>query len=116
MVGDGVTRLVLQIDGEGDLEELARSTNVLRQELLDLDVAAVDHVVEQSPLGARAAEAVALGTLIVSVAQSQVLAAIINAVTAWLSHRPQRTVRLAVDGEVLELSGLPSKELQRMAD
>jgi TM2 domain-containing membrane protein YozV len=116
MVAGGVTRLVLQIDGEGDLEELARSTNVLRQELLDLDVAAVDQVVEQSPFGARAAEAVALGTLIVSVAQSQVLAAIINAVTAWLSHRPQRTVRLAVDGDILELSGLPSKELQRMAD
>ncbi|HEY6793079.1 MAG TPA: caspase family protein [Kineosporiaceae bacterium] len=111
-----MTRLVLQVDGEGDPEELARFTNGLRQELLNLDVAAVDQVAERPPLGARAAETVALGTLIVSVAQSQVLAAIINAVTAWLSHRPQRTVRLTVDGDVLELSGLPSKERQRLAD
>jgi Caspase domain/TM2 domain len=115
-VADEVTRLLLQVDDEGDLEELAQVTLALRQELLALDVTAVDQVGEESPLGSRAAETVALGTLIVSLAQSQVLAAIINAVTLWLSHRPQRTVKLVVGGDVLELSGLPSKERQRLAD
>lgn len=45
----------------------------------------------------------ALGTLIMTLAQSPVLATIVNAVSSWLGLRHKRTVKLDADGEVLLL-------------
>lgn len=117
-MADNMTQLFLQIDDQAsDPEELARLTAGLRQELLDLDVNAADQVsAGQPPLDSRAFEVVALGALAVTVAQSELLAVIVNAVTQWLTHRRQQTVRIEVDGDVLELSGLPTKERRRLTE
>jgi hypothetical protein len=117
-MADSVTRLVVQIGDEGnDREELARLTVALRQELLDLDVTAAERVRGgRPPLDSRAFEVAAVGTLLVTVAKSELLAAIINAVTQWLAHRQARTVKIGIGGDVLELSGLPSGERQRLID
>jgi Caspase domain/Effector Associated Constant Component 1 len=112
------TRLVLRIeDVPGDREELARLTEALRRELLDLDVEAVQQAYAgEAPPDSRAFDVAALGTLVITLAQSELLAAIVSAVTAWLKDRRQRTVKVEVDGDVLELSGLPSQERQRLTE
>ena len=117
-MAEDVTRLLVQIrDDEGDPEELGELTLALRQELLDLDVKAADQASGgPPPLDSRAFELAALGTLVVTVAQSPLLAAVVNAVTVWLTHQQQRTVKIEIDGDVLELSGLPSEERQRLTE
>jgi TM2 domain-containing membrane protein YozV len=117
-MADNVTRLLLQIrDDESDSAELAELTISLRQELLDLDVNAADQASGgQPPLDSRALEVAALGTLVVSIVQSPLLGAIVNAVTVWLTHRQQRTVRIEIDGDVLELTGLPSEQRRRLTE
>jgi Caspase domain len=117
MVGN-VTRLVLRVEDEhADPEELARLTEALRQELLDLNVDAVHHAsAGEAPPDSRAFEIAALGTLVVSLAQSELLAAVVNAVAAWLANRRNQTIIMEVDGDVLELAGLPSKERQRLTE
>jgi Caspase domain len=115
---ENVTRLVLRIgDEHDDREELSGLTAALRQELLDLDVQAADQPSGgPAPLSSRAFEVAALGTLVITIAKSELLAAIVGAVTVWLKNRQQRTVKIEVDGDVLELTGLPTKERQQLTE
>ena len=68
------------------------------------------------PPGTKAVEVAALGALIVGVAKSQVLVNVVAAVRSWLGGQQQRSVRLELDGDVLELTGVSSKEQRRLAD
>jgi hypothetical protein len=61
-------------------------------------------------------ELAALGALLVTVSQSQLLAPVIAAIRAWVDGRPQRSIRLELDGDVLELSGVSSKEQRRLTE
>jgi uncharacterized caspase-like protein len=117
-MAENVTRLVLRVEDEqGDREALAQLADALRRELLDLDVDAVRQMpVGDAPPDSRAFNITALGTLVITLAKSELLAAIVNAVVAWLSNRRQQTVKIEVDGDVLELTGLPSKERQRLTE
>jgi hypothetical protein len=117
-MAENVMRLVLRIEDEhGDREELGRLAEALRRELLDLDVGAVQQPsAGQAPEDSRAFDIAALGTLVVALAKSELLAAIVGAVTAWLTNRGQQTVKLEVDGDVLELTGLPSRERRRLTE
>jgi hypothetical protein len=117
-MADKVTRLVLRIeDDQGDREELARLTDALRRELLDLDVATVQQPsAGTAPPGSRAFDIAALGTLVVTLAKSELLAAVVSAVASWLANRRNQTVKVEIDGDVLELTGLPSGERQRLTD
>src|SRR6266508_4598843 len=55
----------------------------------------------------------ALGTLVITLSQSPVLAAIVAAISNWLGQRRQRTVKLDIDGDVLQLSGVDKREIGR---
>jgi hypothetical protein len=89
----------------------------LRRELLDLDVEAVELArAGEPPPGTRAVELAALGALVVTVAQSPLLGPVVAAVRSWLAGAQQRSIKLELDGDVLELSGLSSKEQQRLVD
>ena len=69
---DEATHLRLQVgDEDADPEELADLTARLRSELLDLDMEAVEPLrAGQPPPGTRAADLLAVGTLIASFAGS----------------------------------------------
>jgi hypothetical protein len=100
-----------------DPEEIAEATLRLRRELLDLDVEAVElPSAGEPPPGTRAVELAALGALVVTVAQSKLLAGVVTAVRAWLGGSPQRSIKLELDGDVLELTGVSSKEQRRLTD
>jgi hypothetical protein len=102
---------------DDDAEELAEVTRQFRRELLALDVEAVRTLTEgDAPAGSKGLELAALGALVVTVGRSQVLSSIIAAVRSWLAGSQQRSVRLELDGDVLELTGVSSKEQRRLTD
>ena|SRR2546429_2792057 len=110
-------RIELAVDS-AEAEELDRLTANLRRELLQLDIDDVTRLREgPPPPGARAVELVALGSLIVAVGKAAgALAGVVRAVQGWLGRKPDRKVRLEIDGDVLELSGATADQQQRLVD
>jgi hypothetical protein len=107
----------LEVGPDADAEEVAQATLQLRRELLDLDVEAVEVPrAGEPPPGTRAVELAAVGALAVTVAQSSLLTPVVAAVRSWLASAPQRSIKLELDGDVLEVSGLSSKGQQRLVD
>jgi len=101
--------LVIQLSEDGaDAERLEALTGQLRTELLQLEVDDVSALhVGQPPPGARVFDAVAVGGLLVSFGRSAAgLQGAVSAIRRWLAHGngTRRTVRLEIDGDVLELS------------
>jgi hypothetical protein len=100
-----------------DAEELAQATRQLRRELLDLDVDSVETPpVGEPPAGSRAVDVATLGALVVNMADSQLLAAVMGAVRSWLAGSSRRSIKLGLGGDVLELTGVSSKEQRRLTD
>jgi hypothetical protein len=102
---------------DADAEEVAEATLQLRRELLDLDVEAVELPrAGEPPPGTRAVELAALGALVVTVGQSPLLGPVVAAVRSWLAGSPQRSIKLELDGDALELTGMSSKEQRQLVD
>jgi hypothetical protein len=111
--------LGIQVDAgsDADDEEIAEATLQLRRELLDLEVDAVElPAAGEPPPGTRGVELAALGALLVTVSQSQLLAPVVAAVRAWLAGGPQRSIKLELDGDSIELTGVSSSEQRRLVD
>ncbi|HET6988246.1 MAG TPA: hypothetical protein VFI00_16595 [Kribbella sp.] len=101
---------------EARLEELAL---LLRQELLTLDVGAVEPYREgEAPDGSRGGLAAIAGVLSVSLAPGlQVLGSVVMVVRDWLRRAGGgRTVKLAIDGDVIELTGASDQAQQQLVD
>ena len=102
---------------DGDAEEAARATLQLRRELLDLDVDAVETPqAGKPPPGSKGVDVAALGALVVNIADSQLLAAVVTAVRSWLAGSSRRSIKLQLGGDALELTGVSSKEQRRLTD
>jgi hypothetical protein len=102
---------------DGDAEETAEATLRLRRELLDLDIDAVEVPGSgEPPPGSRAVDVAALGALLVHLANSEMLAGVVGAVRSWLSGSSRRSIKLELDGDVLELRGVSSQEQRRLTD
>jgi hypothetical protein len=98
------------------LEELALA---LRQELLALDVRSVEPYREgEAPPGTRGGLAALAGVLSVSFAPGvQVVGAVVAVVRDWLRRSGSgRTVKLAIDGDVIELTGASDELQQQLVD
>ncbi len=108
----------LQAGPDTDAEELARLAGWLRAELLDLDVDAVRQPVRgDAPGDAKGAGLLAAGELVVGlVASPPVLTSVIDAVRSWLGRNRARGVKLTLDGDALEVSGVSSAEQNRLID
>jgi hypothetical protein len=115
---DQTTQLKLNINAgpEADIEELAELTRQLREELIELEVEAVDLVsAGETPAEAKAGDSVTWGTLMVTLAASGgILTTLINVLQAWLTRHEQRSVTLAIGDDKLEVKGLSSEEQQRL--
>jgi hypothetical protein len=106
----------LAIGPDTDTEETAEAMLQLRRELLDLDVKVEQPGAGEPPPGTRAVELAALGALAVTLSQSQLLTPVVAAVRSWLAGQQQRSIKLELGGDVLELSGVSSKQQQRLVD
>ena len=113
-------QLELSVDtGRGaDAEELEQLASSLRTELLDLDVDAVERArTKAAPEGARAVEALVAGAVLVRLVRNKdALSSVVKTVRAWLGEHRQRRVRIELDGDVLELSGVSDEERERLVD
>jgi hypothetical protein len=113
--------LHLQISEEGaDAERLATLTGYLRAELLQLDVE--DVTVPQTgepPPGARVVAVAAIGALLVALGQSaEGLRSVVSAIRNWLrrGEGTRQSVRLELDGDVLELSQASGADKERLIE
>jgi hypothetical protein len=114
---DESLRLVLRVnDTDADDQQRDELARRLRDELMALNITVEGVTAGEAPPSAKAVEVAAIGALMLTLSQSPVLAAIITAVSNWLGQRRQRTVRLELGGDVLELSGQPSQEQRRAID
>ena len=110
-------RLQLSEDG-ADAERLDALTGFLRQELLQLEVEDVTRLrAGEPPPGSRMFDVVAVGGLLVSLSRSaEGLRSVVSAIRKWLSRGEgtRRTVRLELDGDVLELSEATAADQERL--
>lgn len=117
-MADRLEHLTLELDvgPDADAEEVDELTRRLRRELLELDVESVDlSRAGPPPPGARAVDVLSLGTLIVTLAKSSgALGTVVAVVRSWLSGAPRRTVKLELDGDVLEVSGVSLRDQREL--
>ena len=102
----------LQIDEDVSPLEMEELTAAIRRELLQLDVESVDRVsAGPAPAGARGIELAEIGALVVSLGKATpVLGQIVSVIQAWAARSPNRTVKLTLDGDTLELNGMSERE------
>lgn len=113
--------LRLQISEEGaDAERLATLTNYLRAELLQLDIKDVTTpLAGEPPAGARVVDVAAVGALLVAFGHSaKDLRSVVSVIGDWLRRGAgtRRTVRLELDGDVLELSQASAADQERLME
>jgi hypothetical protein len=53
---------------------------------------------------------------VVTIAQTPLLGEIVEAARSWLARSRQGTIKLELDGDVLELTGISSDEQRRLTD
>jgi len=114
------SELRLYISEEGaDAEWLDTLSSHLRAELVELDLDDVAALrTGAAPPGSRSGEVAAAGGLLVSLGQAATgLAAAVSAIRAWLRRGDApRTVRLELDGDVLELSRPSPADQERLVE
>jgi hypothetical protein len=115
--------LVVTVQDTGaSAEQLEVIGDLLRDELLGLDVSSVQRLSEgTAPPGTRGVDVAALGGLLVSLpATPTMLAAVIATVSRWLKRPRQaegvRSVHIEIDGDVLELSQVSDEEQGRLIE
>jgi hypothetical protein len=112
-------RRVSILDDDADEVALERGSIQLRQELAELDVDSVTGAQGgDAPAGSRSGSVAALGALLVSLHPSTtMLVSLVKTVRGWLVRSGgNRTVRLEVGGDVLELTGTTSAVQDRLVD
>lgn len=101
------TQVEVGIDAGPDVDaaELAQLSRWLRDELLDLDVDRVDYITGDVPSGAKSGTAVDLGTMIVTLSDSAVLAAAVAVLRTWVRRGSDRKVMIQLGKDKLEIKG-----------
>ncbi len=109
---------VLDAGPDFDAEELLELAQGLRDELLELDVDAVGLEGRgEAPDGAKGAELLAFGGLAIQIAlKSPILRSVVDTTVAWLGRQQARSVKLTLDGDMLEVTGVSSDEQSRLVE
>jgi len=114
----GEMAAVLDPGPDHDGEELFELTQGLRSELLELDVDGVALGSDgAAPDGSKGPELLALGGLAIKfMLNSAVLKSVVDTTVAWLGRQGARSVKLTLDGDTLELTGVSSDEQGRLVE
>jgi hypothetical protein len=100
-----------------DAEELAKLALRLRAELLELPVDSVRLATDADGTdGAKGAGIAAGGLLILLLAEREVLRGLIGGIRSWLKRQGNRTIKLTIGDDTLELTGIGSAEQDRLVD
>ena len=115
---DDQGQLAINLEAGDDVSpfELEELTAAVRRELLQLDVESVDRVSGgPAPDGTRGIDVAAIGALLVSLSKATpVLGQVVDVIQAWAARSPNRTVKLTLDGDMLELNGMSEDEQRRV--
>jgi hypothetical protein len=116
--GQTTLAAVVEADEGYDAEELADLTRRLRSELLDLDIESVEPASsDEAPAGAKGMELLGIGGLVVRFAlRADVLRSVAHTAAAWVGRQRARSVKLTLDGDVLEVTGLSSAEQSQLIE
>ena len=108
----------VEAPADADAEELAQLTNRLRAELLGLDVDTVySGSDKEAPDSSKGVDLLAAGGLLVGfVLRPDVLQSIIEGVRSWLGRQRARSIKLTLDGDSLELTGVSTAEQNRLIE
>lgn len=101
-----------------DSDTLAECATMLGQELADLDVDEVGALpAGEAPPGAKGVELIAVGALVVKLARStKVLGQVVDTLRDWLRRNHADSIRLEIDGDVLEIKGVSQEERKTLID
>jgi hypothetical protein len=116
----GRERLTLLIEGrpDGDLEELARLTAQLRDDLLQLDVENVELVRGgNAPPGSKVADPITIGAVVITLAPT-LIQSVVGLVQTWLAQRSHRerpvsSIKLTLGLDSLELTSASPEQLEQ---
>jgi hypothetical protein len=116
-MSSGPIDVVLQVEAEpdADADEVAALALRLRDELHEVD--GTDIRLARSgapPAGAKSADAVEWGTLLVQIVSSGALTALITAASAWIARQRSGSIRVKIGDDELELSGASSDDQRRL--
>jgi hypothetical protein len=111
-------KLSLGVEPKAGAEELEDLTLQLREQLVEIDVETVDLIrLGETPTKAKASDPISWGTLLLTLAASGgVLTMLINVLQSWLTRHERCSVTLEIAGDKLEVTGISSKEQQRLID
>lgn len=109
---------VVVLADDPDPDWVAENVAALGAELGDLDVDDVEPAVGgEAPEGAKGVELLAIGALLVKLQRSsRVLQQVVDAVRDWAGRTGTRTVKMTVDGDVLEISGASTGDVKQLID
>lgn len=99
------------------VDELDRLSRGLRDELLDLDVIAVEHATAApGPAGTKGLAGADMGTLVVTLSNSAVLVALAGVLKSWTdrAHGRKVTMRFGADEDSIEVSGNSPQDLAEL--
>ena len=106
----------LGVDRDEDAAELDEAARQLQRELLELDVDDVQRRREGAPPpGARAVDAAMLGGLAVT-AGKDVIGAVVRAIVQWIGRRSDRSVKLTIGEDSIELSSVSAEDQRRLVE
>ncbi len=112
----GQLQIHLSVEEDVSPLEMEELTAAMRRELLRLDVEGVDRLSSgPAPEGARGIDLAAIGALVVSLGKTApVLGQVIEVVRAWAARAPNRTVKLSLGGDTLELGGMSESDQRQV--
>lgn len=108
--------LCIETGPDADAEELAVLAVQLREQLLELDIESAEPAtVGPAPPGTRAGEVLIAGALTVMLAQSSgLLTALVEIAKSWVALGGNRSVKLEIDGDVLEVDGITRSDQREL--
>lgn len=113
------SELTIEVSVDGaDSDEIMELTSQLRDSLLELDVEAVYAPSKgAAPEGSKGVESLQLGSLIVQfLLQEGVLESVIRVLKSWLGHRSDRSVKVTLGDDSLELTGATSAQVSQLVE
>ena len=113
------TQVVLEVDAgpDADEDEVAELALRLRDDVEALDVGSVQ--VSRSgtaPPGAKSVDPIEWGRLLVEIASSPALLALIHTANAWVARQRRGRVRVKIGEDELVLTGVSSDDQRRLID
>ena len=118
-MSDTPTQVVLELDAgpDADEEEVAELALRLRDDLESHDVGSVQLSRSRTaPPGAKSVDPVEWGRLLVEIASSPALVALIGTANAWVARQRRGRVRVKIGQDEIVLTGVSSDDQRRLVD